>query len=559
MKKKVIALLLSSAMVLSLVACGQEGETSKETSGQKTSEATKESEQKETEDTAGSEESAAEEKAVDRFAGTELTIAISRSSNDKAEDFNEKPIIKAVEEATGIHVNWIIIPADGQKEKVGALLASGEQPDAYLSLLDETTLASDQALFYDLSGVLEEYAPDVYALHEEYDLFQNIAFPDGGIYSLYTGPSVRVENDWVNAIPAINQDWLDELGLKVPTTKEEFKDVLIAFRDKDPNGNGLKDEIPVSFASNLWDGEFLYLAGDFGFESRGQSLSYRMRTFDADGTVTATFTTDNFRAFLEFYHELYEEDLLDMEGFSQTADQFYSKVNSNMVGVCPKFSFQTVAAAKDAGRPYFTPFNYQGIEGVKPLINGSSNLRGGLRFGFVASATADIEPLLHWWNYMHSTKELRILAHNGVSRVVEVDGEYYANNYPADHQLKNASTETIHTESLWNSSSLYRAEEELLPDPTYPINSNPRSEYIENVIVPNGMLPEDPWPTKIVDASKIEDRAFIEVELFDQAYALMVDLIMEGVTDESWEKFQSDLDTLGYGEWIQWWQDYMNN
>ena len=97
-----------------------------------------------------------------------------------------------------------------------------------------------------------------------------------------------------------------------------------------------------------------------------------------------------------------------------------------------------------------------------------------------------------------------------------------------------------------------------MPDPTYPISKNPRTEYIENVIVPNEMLPVDPWPTKIVDASKIEERAFMEVELTDQAYAGMVKLVMEGVTDESWEKFQSDLDTLGYGEWIQWWQDYMD-
>lgn len=43
----------------------------------------------------------------------------------------------------------------------------------------------------------------------------------------------------------INKVWLDKLGLEVPTTLAELKEVLIAFRDGDPNGNGIQDEIPM--------------------------------------------------------------------------------------------------------------------------------------------------------------------------------------------------------------------------------------------------------------------------------------------------------------------------
>ena len=39
-------------------------------------------------------------------------------------------------------------------------------------------------------------------------------------------------------------DWLKALNLEVPTTFEELEEVLYAFRDGDPNGNGLKDEVP---------------------------------------------------------------------------------------------------------------------------------------------------------------------------------------------------------------------------------------------------------------------------------------------------------------------------
>ncbi len=46
----------------------------------------------------------------------------------------------------------------------------------------------------------------------------------------------------------IYQPWLDKLGLKIPTTTDELEQVLLAFKDKDPNGNGKADEIPWSAA-----------------------------------------------------------------------------------------------------------------------------------------------------------------------------------------------------------------------------------------------------------------------------------------------------------------------
>ena len=47
----------------------------------------------------------------------------------------------------------------------------------------------------------------------------------------------------------VRQDWLDKLGLKAPQNVDELYTVLKAFRDRDPNGNGKKDEIPWFNAS----------------------------------------------------------------------------------------------------------------------------------------------------------------------------------------------------------------------------------------------------------------------------------------------------------------------
>ncbi len=71
-----------------------------------------------------------------------------------------------------------------------------------------------------------------------------ITAPDGNIYAL---PQVNEcyhcmyqQRMW------IYKPWLDKLGLKMPTTTDEFYEVLKAFKTKDPNGNGKADEIPLS-------------------------------------------------------------------------------------------------------------------------------------------------------------------------------------------------------------------------------------------------------------------------------------------------------------------------
>lgn len=73
-----------------------------------------------------------------------------------------------------------------------------------------------------------------------------ITAPDGNIYAL---PSI---NDCYHCSMAqkmwIYKPWLDKLGLDVPTTTDELYTVLKAFKDKDPNGNGKADEVPLTGA-----------------------------------------------------------------------------------------------------------------------------------------------------------------------------------------------------------------------------------------------------------------------------------------------------------------------
>ena len=105
----------------------------------------------------------------------------------------------------------------------------------------------------------------------------------------------------------IRKDWLDNLGLEMPTTQEELVEVLRAFKTQDPNVNGVADEIPTGGrAEARWM--------DYLFAMYGIAMWEGYPEWDIfDGELTYSAVTPNMRDALEFISGLYQEGLLDVE------------------------------------------------------------------------------------------------------------------------------------------------------------------------------------------------------------------------------------------------------
>ena len=131
----------------------------------------------------------------------------------------------------------------GFTEKRNLAFASDDLPDIIL----RAKISPQEEMKYAANGQLValdeylDYAPNLSALIEQDDAIRKgITMPDGHIYScpqLNKTEGNLIHHYW------INKTWLDNLGLEAPTTVDELYDVLVAFRDNDPNGNGQKDEI----------------------------------------------------------------------------------------------------------------------------------------------------------------------------------------------------------------------------------------------------------------------------------------------------------------------------
>ena len=90
-------------------------------------------------------------------------------------------------------------------------------------------------------------------------------------------------------------------------------------------------------------------------------------------------------------------------------------------------------------------------------------------------------------------------------------------------------------------------------------NLAPRALVRHSFIVENkDLFNQEGFPIAYNDATKEEERAFMEVELFEYVSAFIADAIVNGVTDASWAKFLEDLKTYRYYDWLDWWQGYVN-
>lgn len=230
--------------------------------------------------------------------------------------------VKYVAERTGVEYKLLTTPPGSEhSEYINLLLASNEYPDILRPIggVEQTLIQQGGALALD--DLLPEYAPNVWnnIPQEAWDVVRS-ASDDGKIYYV---PKVYLVPE---RAPMIRQDWLDAVGMDMPTTVEEYKDVLRAFRDQDPNGNGQPDELPTSGREyGKWMDHLFSIYGVAMWEGNPEWDIY-------EGEIQYAGVTENMRAAIEFIRDLYAEKLLDNETFLNKGDVWQAKINNNQVG-----------------------------------------------------------------------------------------------------------------------------------------------------------------------------------------------------------------------------------
>ncbi|TVQ26262.1 MAG: extracellular solute-binding protein [Spirochaetaceae bacterium] len=269
-----------------------------------------------------------------------------------------------MEERTGIRVEWETPGIDGINERKNLVLASGDLPDFFIKgILNDSDViryGSDGTLVA-LESYIDEIMPNFAALLAEFpDVRGSITAPDGRIYSLPRVVDFLPNTVWRS--PLLNMVWMERLGLDIPTTSDEFRNVLRAFRDQDANGNGNpNDEIP--FTSHNAFMAMNGIGGMFGvrYDLVGIGGQYPA-SVDNQGTVRIMLDTTEYRNAVRYYAQLFQERLIDNDIFTHTNADYFGKGAGGRVGFTPLYqprNFAQFANDYDAIVPPRGPDGHQ--------------------------------------------------------------------------------------------------------------------------------------------------------------------------------------------------------
>lgn len=224
------------------------------------------------------------------------------------------PEIKYLREKLNIDLEIEMLSHTEYNELWRMRVASGDVGDFFLGYGAGDSIVANGGVQV-LTDLVKQYAPD--ALKIVSDEQWKVNTYKGEIVGL---PSMPISQ--VMQVLYVRKDWLDKLGLEIPKTSEEFLDMLRAFRDRDPNGNGQKDEIPFSSrAGHTW---IHNVEGMFGHQG-GNHVMY-------DGKITISCLTPQTKEYLAFLKKMYDEGLIDSEFMMNQRAQWEQKIQSGLVG-----------------------------------------------------------------------------------------------------------------------------------------------------------------------------------------------------------------------------------
>jgi putative aldouronate transport system substrate-binding protein len=216
--------------------------------------------------------------------------------------FKDVPFFQEWQKRTGVKLKFIQPPANQAKQALNIMLASGELPDMieyeWASFPGGPEKAINDGYILKLNDLIDQYAPNLKRyLQVHPDIDKQIKTADGSYYVFpFIQGDVRLRT---YQGPIIRKDWLDELGMSVPVTIDDWHDVLKAFKEK----KGVK--APLTFLSTpspLFGIENGAFVGAFGIK-KGFYLK--------DGQVQFGPMEPSYKQFLSLFREWYKEGLID--------------------------------------------------------------------------------------------------------------------------------------------------------------------------------------------------------------------------------------------------------
>lgn len=462
-------------------------------------------------------------------------------------DFNEMPVFKNLEEKTGIKINFEQVSPTAWAERKNLALASQDMPDIIIGGIggmsdSEVNKYSSQGIIVELNDYLDKYAPNFNKLlKEKPDLDAVIRNPEGKIYGLPFYQELVSERIPDNLF--INKKWLDTLGLKMPETTEEFYEVLKAFKTQDPNGNGIADEIPLSYRSNQRLTGELSLFGSFGVVDNDSHLMIE------DGKVLFSPAQEGYKEGISYMNRLYTEGLIDPEVFTQDQSQYIGKgqAEEEIVGSFIIFNDENYVGMERAYNDYEALLPLKGPDGYQ-LWNKYAT--GYDTNAFVITKNNKYPEASIRWADEFFTVETSMQAIQGE---IGVNLEYKDGKYIIMDAPEGSSINEIRSKICPASYIFGMMTKEMIDSIEYKEDMTRKLERCEKY---DPYTPEEILPVLRLPQDKLERRANIFTDLTNYVAEMKAKWVTGEVSvDDTWDEYLKTLKGMGVEEYVQIYQE----
>lgn len=326
--------------------------------------------------------------------------------------FEDYSSVQYVNELTGVYVSFENASMENAATLFNLHVASGDWadmicgPDIYYA--GGSGKAYSDGVLLDISAYLEEYAPNYNAIiSTDSAVYRSAVNDEGNVIQFCSLLGSFMQSEGT----VIRQDWLDQVGMEVPTTIDALHDVLKAFQTE----LGCTNPFYMNSACNqLLTSYNLYYYQDL---SAGDLSIYQI-----DGAAASSFTSDRYRSWLETMHQWYAEGLIDPDFISVSSSMFgghdeellaadnigvwWGNINSmtNYYTICPAENFDITPA-----------FIYGTDEQVNHITSTSTLFAGGTALSATCSAP---ELACGWLDYWYGDDGIMLMNYG-------VEGESY--------------------------------------------------------------------------------------------------------------------------------------
>lgn len=327
--KKLFSLGLGGLLAFSMVGCGKSDSTATDASGN-------------TETNASTGDVVKPEK---------ITMMVNGTFLDEAS--GQKEIVKAYKDLTGIDLQITTIDHNSYNDQLSLAFASGDVPDVVILSAEYYAAYASQGALADLSSYWEN--SETKASGRINETYIDGLYINDALYG-FTGARGN------GCMTYLRQDWLDNLGLEAPTTYDEYLNVLRAFVNNDPDGNGKNDTMGVT-AAGIMSSEAPYTNYLPEFWQDAYPDFYQKE----DGTWVDGFSEQSTADALQRLKDAYAEGLIDMEVSTNKTSSCRDKYYAGQVGAFTYWAGKWSATIDENVKQVNPNGNIVGIAPIKEL------------------------------------------------------------------------------------------------------------------------------------------------------------------------------------------------